>query len=77
MGASLFLSLVSSPPGGDQIENASYALACVHALLAGLCTIKMSHCVKRAGQDGFHTHGAKPRESKKVTHTHRMDGENS
>ena len=73
----MFLSLVSSPPAGFQIENVLSVLACVQALLAGLGKEKMSHWAKGVERDGFSVNGAKPKESKKVSRTHRMGGKNS
>ena len=76
----MFLSLVSSSPGGFQIENVLSVLTCVQAFLAGLDKEKISHLEKGGGgveRDGFRANGARPKESKKVTRTHRMDGKNS
>ena len=52
-GFPLFLSLVSSPPAGFQIENVLSVLACVQALLAGLGKEKMSHWAKGGGTRWF------------------------
>ena len=47
----MFLSLVSSSPGGFQIENVLSVLTCVQAFLAGLDKEKISHLEK--GGEGW------------------------